>query len=76
MEKLSPDTAVFWPVIDLNLQVRNLLLCFRGKLTPPVLQGVNNEITCLGGIPVQVLIFLENMPENLANQRLREFSYF
>ena len=44
MKELSPDTAIFWPVIDLDLQVRNLLLRARSKFTPPGLQSVNNKI--------------------------------
>ena len=44
-EKLSAHPTAFWAIINFELNQRNGLLNIGGKLLPPVVQDIDNEIT-------------------------------
>ena len=55
MEKLSAHSAIFWAIIDFDLDDTGGLLLLRGQGVPPLLETIDNEVTrFIGTAKIQV----------------------
>lgn len=48
-EELRANAATFRTIVNFKLDMLSLLLLIRGKVIPPLLERINNKITCFRG---------------------------